>query len=173
MISFRESYASTEETNDANVSITFLDPELKIPERARVFSKKSPSLSIVAVLERSLHKKYLIEKMKRLNKKGVLVISCSSKHGRIDLRSLLKELAELEIAHLLIEGGGDTAAGFIEGGFVDRVLFFIAPKIIGGRDAVTSIEGIGVERVRKAVQLEDVELEKIGNDILVKGNIKY
>ncbi len=149
-----------------------LDPDLKIHERARIFSKKSPSLSIVAILKKSLRKKQNIEKIKRLNKKGVLILSCSGKNNRIDLKALLKELAELEIAHLLVEGGGNTAAGFIEKGLVDRVLFFIAPKIIGGKDAITSIEGTGVDEVRKAVKLNVVDVKRIGDDILFEGDVQ-
>ena len=149
-----------------------LDPDLKIPERARIFSKKSPSLSIIAILKKTLRKKQNIEKIKRLNKKGVLILSCSGKNNRFDLKTLLKELAELEIAHLLVEGGGNTAAGFIEKGLVDRVLFFIAPKIIGGRDAITSIEGTGVDKVRKALQLKNVDIKRIGDDILFEGDVQ-
>ncbi|MBU1007284.1 MAG: bifunctional diaminohydroxyphosphoribosylaminopyrimidine deaminase/5-amino-6-(5-phosphoribosylamino)uracil reductase RibD [Candidatus Omnitrophica bacterium] len=149
-----------------------LDPELKVPERAGIFSKSSPSLSILAVLKGSLGAKHAAEKVKRLNKKGVLVLSCNARGGRIDLRALLKELAELEIANLLIEGGGDTAAGFLENGLVDRILFFIAPKIIGGRDALTSVEGTGVDKVKKAIGLNNVSVERIGADILVKGDVR-
>ncbi len=149
-----------------------LDPGLRVPERANIFSKKSPSLSIVAISKRSLKKKTVIEKIKRLNKRGVLVITSRGKNGRIDLRTLLRELAELEIAHLLVEGGGETAAGFIENHLVDRILFFIAPKIIGGRDAVTSVEGRGVDKIGKSLQLKDVEIEKIGRDILIKGDVQ-
>ena len=148
-----------------------LDPVLKIPERARIFSKKSPALNIIAILQKSLQNKTVVEKFKRLSKRGVLVISCPGKNGRIDLRQFLKELAGLEIAHLLVEGGGDTAAGFIEGRLVDRVLFFIAPKIIGGRNAITSVEGQGVDKVKKAFTLKDVEVEKIGEDVLIKGYV--
>lgn len=149
-----------------------LDPELKVNEGAIIFSKKSSSLNIIATLKKSLNKRSVIAKVKRLNKKGILVISCSSKGKRIDLKALLTELAELEIAHLLVEGGGDTAAGFIENGLVDRVLFFIAPKIIGGKDAITSVEGHGVEKVKKAVELKDVEAELLEKDILISGYIK-
>jgi len=149
-----------------------LDPHLRVPEDARIFSRRSPSLSIVAVLKKVLDKKAAIEKINRLNKKGVLVIGCPDKAGRIALKGLLKELAGFEIAHLLVEGGGDTVAGFIEAGMVDRVLFFIAPKIIGGRDAVTSVEGCGVDKIKKAIPLKDIEIEKIGCDILVKGTLK-
>jgi len=147
-----------------------LDPDLRVPEGAKIFSRKSPSLSIIAVLKKSLHKKSAIEKIRRLNKRGILVIACSGARGRIDLEELLRELADLEIAHLLVEGGGDTAAGFIEKGLVDRVLFFIAPKIIGGRDAVTSVEGLGVSRVKKALRLKDIEVERIENDVLIKAS---
>ena len=92
-------------------------------------------------------------------------------NGRINLRWLLKELAELETAHLLVEGGGETAAGFIESGLADRILFFIAPKIIGGRDAITSVEGIGVSKINKAVSLKDIEVKRIKEDILIEGRM--
>ena len=148
-----------------------LDPYLRIPERANIFSKKSPSLAIVAILRDTLNKKRALEKVKRLTKKGVLVIGCRNKAGRIDLIRFLNELAELEIAHLLVEGGGDTAAGFIEAGLVDRALFFIAPKIIGGRNALTSIEGLGAGKVRKAIKLRRVKVVSLGEDILVKADV--
>ncbi len=148
-----------------------LDPYLKIPESARIFSKKSPALCIIAVLEKSLNKKATMQKIKRLNKKGVLIISLPGKNGVIDLRKLLKELAELEIAHLLIEGGGETAAGFIEKGLVDKIMFFIAPKIVGGRNAITSVEGTGVDKIKKSVKLENIELERVEEDILVKAYV--
>jgi len=149
-----------------------LDPYLKVPEGARIFSKESPQRCIVAVLTESLNKKSRVKKIKSLSKKGVVVIHHPGKKGRINLRWLLKELARLEIANLLVEGGGDTSAGFIENGLVDRVLFFIAPKIIGGRDAITSVEGRGVDRVKRSVRLKNIEFKKIGDDILVKGDIK-
>jgi diaminohydroxyphosphoribosylaminopyrimidine deaminase/5-amino-6-(5-phosphoribosylamino)uracil reductase len=148
-----------------------LDPCLKTPGSSKIFSKESPSLSVIAVLKHVLKNKDGVEKIKRLNKKGVLIITCCGKDGRIDLKALLRELAELEIAHLLVEGGGDTAAGFIEADMVDRVLFFIAPKIIGGRDAVTSVEGLGVDKVNKAVKFRQVKVEAVGEDILVRADV--
>ena len=149
-----------------------MDPSLRIPERAVIFSKKSPALNIIAILKRTLRKKSNIEKISHLNKRGILVISCQEKKGRIDLRYLLKELAELEIAHLLVEGGGDTAAGFLEEkGLVDKVLFFIAPTIIGGRDAVTSVEGYGAGTVKKSIRVKNVKIKTFGEDILIEGDI--
>jgi diaminohydroxyphosphoribosylaminopyrimidine deaminase/5-amino-6-(5-phosphoribosylamino)uracil reductase len=143
----------------------------RVPERARIFSKKSPRLSIVAISKKLLIDKKVLQKIERLSKKGVLVIACPEKIKRIDLRYLLRELAELEIAHLLVEGGGETIASFIEEELADRVLFFIAPKIMGGRNAVTSVEGRGVAKVKNAFNLKNVELGRIGEDILIKGDL--
>jgi len=149
-----------------------LDSHLKTPENARIFSGQSPALNIIAILKKSLNDRHVIKKLERMNKEGILIIACPGKNNRIDLKWLLKELAELEIAKVLVEGGGDTIAGFIEQGLIDRVLFFIAPKIIGGRKAVTSVEGKGVKNVSQAIKLKDVKVEIIdGGDILV--NAKF
>lgn len=149
-----------------------LDADFKVPENARIFSRSSPALSIVAILKTSLGKKSSSKKIKRLNKKGVLVIPLPGERDRINLNRLLKELAEFEVAHLLVEGGGDTAAGFLENRLVDRVLFFIAPKIIGGRDAISSVEGEGVTKVNKAIGLKNIVIERKGEDLLVRGDLK-
>jgi len=148
-----------------------LDSYFRIPENSRIFSKSSPVLNIVAISRKALKHKLTLKKIERLSKKGVLTIICPARNNRIDLIWLLKELAELEIAHLLVEGGGDTASGFIAQGLVDRVLFFIAPKIIGGKNAVTSVEGKGVKKVSHALRLKNVKVEMLGEDILVKGDI--
>jgi diaminohydroxyphosphoribosylaminopyrimidine deaminase/5-amino-6-(5-phosphoribosylamino)uracil reductase len=148
-----------------------LDSNLRIPEGAKIFSKKSPSLNIVAILRKSLKDPHILKKAERFNNKGILIIVCPGKDERIDLEWLLKELAELEISRLLVEGGGDTIAGFLEQGLADRVLFFIAPKIIGGRTAVTSVEGKGIEKISQAIKLKDVKVEMLGGDILVSAEV--
>jgi diaminohydroxyphosphoribosylaminopyrimidine deaminase/5-amino-6-(5-phosphoribosylamino)uracil reductase len=148
-----------------------LDSGLRVPENARIFSGKSPALNIVAILKKSLNDKSVMKKIERFGKKGILVIACPGKNNRIDLKWLLKELAELEISRLLVEGGGETIAGFLEQGLADRALFFIAPKIIGGRNAVTSVEGKGIKKVSLAIQLKDVKVKTIGEDILVSGAV--
>ena len=148
-----------------------LDSNLRVPENAKIFSKESPSLNIVAILKKSLKDPHIFKKVERFSKRGILIVACPGKNNRIDLEWLLKELAELEISRLLVEGGGDTISGFLEEGLADRVLFFIAPKIIGGRSAITSVEGKGAEKISQAINLKDVKVEMIGPDILVSGYI--
>jgi diaminohydroxyphosphoribosylaminopyrimidine deaminase/5-amino-6-(5-phosphoribosylamino)uracil reductase len=144
-----------------------LDSYLRTPENARIFSRRSPALNIIAILRKSLDDKRVIKKIERMNKKGTLVMPCLARKNRIDLRWLLRELAELEIARLLVEGGGDTIAGFLEQGLADKVLFFIVPKIIGGQSAITPVEGKGMEKVRDAIRLKYIKSQMIGEDILV------
>ena len=164
----RDNPILTSRRNKSPIKIV-LDSYLRVPENANIFSRKSPVLNIVAILRKTLKHKNAMKKITRLGKKSVLVIACPGKNNRIDLKWLLRELAELEISRLLVEGGGDTIAGFIEQGFADRALFFIAPKIIGGRNAVTSVEGKGIDRISQAIELKDVKVEMIGRDILVSG----
>ena len=164
----RDNPILTSRRNKSPIKIV-LDSYLRVPENANIFSRKSSALNIVAILKKTLKHKNAMKKITRLGRKSVLVIACPGKHNRIDLKWLLRELAELEISRLLVEGGGDTIAGFIEQGLADRALFFIAPKIIGGRNAVTSVEGRGIDRVSHAIELKDVKVETIGGDILVSG----
>jgi diaminohydroxyphosphoribosylaminopyrimidine deaminase/5-amino-6-(5-phosphoribosylamino)uracil reductase len=72
----------------------------------------------------------------------------------------------------LIEGGGRTAAGALEAGVVDEVLFFIAPILIGGQNAPTAFEGKGFGSVKKALQLKDVWVGRIGNDTVFNARIQ-
>jgi len=88
---------------------------------------------------------------------------------RIDLRALLQRLGEAQIDSLLVEGGGETAASFLEVNLVDKVSLFIAPIIIGGRDAVPAVGGSGSERVADALHLARVSVSHCGTDMMVVG----
>ncbi|HOE65900.1 MAG TPA: bifunctional diaminohydroxyphosphoribosylaminopyrimidine deaminase/5-amino-6-(5-phosphoribosylamino)uracil reductase RibD [Candidatus Hydrogenedentes bacterium] len=100
------------------------------------------------------------------------VVRAPSRKGGVDLRHLMRELAAREITSVLIEGGGTTHASAFEEGIVDKVMFFIAPKIIGGRDAVTAVEGEGIERMAEALPLERMTARPVGEDILVEAYVK-
>ncbi|MDZ4859013.1 MAG: bifunctional diaminohydroxyphosphoribosylaminopyrimidine deaminase/5-amino-6-(5-phosphoribosylamino)uracil reductase RibD [Candidatus Hydrogenedentes bacterium] len=92
--------------------------------------------------------------------------------GGIDLVALMRQLARREIVSVLIEGGGTTHASAFEAGIVDKVMFFIAPKIIGGRDAITAVEGKGATRMADVVHLERMTVRSIGEDILIEAYVK-
>lgn len=89
----------------------------------------------------------------------------------LPLRRALAELVRLGVCSLLVEGGGETNAAFLEAGLVDELAVFIAPKLIGGREAVTPFEGRGVKRVAEALQLKKWSVEAVGGDLLVRGRM--
>jgi len=90
---------------------------------------------------------------------------------RVKLSPLLKTLAEMEIAHLLVEGGGTVIADFFENRLVDRILWFIAPKLIGGKEAPTSFEGKGFPKLSQAISFKKVKARKVGEDLLIEGTV--
>ena len=98
---------------------------------------------------------------------GVEVIRDAT-NGR-DLTKVLEELGRREIQGLLVEGGANVAGKFLDAGLVDKVSFFIAPKIIGGIDAPTAIGGRGVEKLAEGIELQDVKVTQRGQDVEFTG----
>ena len=89
--------------------------------------------------------------------------------GNPDLRAVLKELADKSLQSVLVEGGATVAGAFLDAGLVNKVTFFIAPKIIGGAAAPSAIGGAGIERMSEALELERISIIQRGKDIEVTG----
>jgi len=89
-------------------------------------------------------------------------------NGR-DLRAVLEELGQRSIQSVLVEGGASVAGNFLDAALVNKVSFFIAPRIIGGREAPMAVGGKGAETLRDALELQDVEIAQRGPDIEVTG----
>ena len=106
-----------------------------------------------------------------LQNEGVEIIDCQSNNNHIDINDLMTKLGAMGIDSLLLEGGGTINAAFLEAGCVDEVWTFIAPKIIGGESAKTSVLGRGIERMSDAIQLQNIDIQNINGDILIKGKI--
>ena len=100
------------------------------------------------------------------------VIEVPSDESGLDLKALMKELGRREITTVLLEGGGIAHASALRAGIVDKVLFFVAPKIVGGRDSITPVEGEGIEKMDAAIQLENMTATPVGEDILIEAYIK-
>ena len=100
---------------------------------------------------------------------GAEIIELSAPKGHIDVKALLKKLAEMKITSLLVEGGGEVNASFLEKGLIDKAIFCIAPKIFGGREAKTSVEGEGVKFPNQAIKLKKTHHEMMGEDFIISG----
>jgi len=144
-----------------------VDSQLSIPEGANIFSKNSQVIIVTLPSlpgQETENRKILGEKAK--------ILEVREKAGQINLKDAMKKLAQLEITSILVEGGGTLIGSLFDEGLIDKVLFFISPKIIGGKEAISSVMGKGVVRIDKAVKLKEVKLKRIGEDFLIEGYIK-
>ncbi len=144
-----------------------LDSRARIPLDSNVLNINAQAKTIVAVTKLATE-----EKIERLRKYAEVLI-IPEKDGRVDIVELMKKLAEMEITNILIEGGAEVNASALKGKIVDRVMFFIAPKIIGGNTAPGPIGGNGVEDPSEAIKLTDISIRQVGEDILVSGKPLY
>ena len=108
-------------------------------------------------------------KLVQLQQKGVETILCPGCDNRVDLQALTTKLGQAGIDSVLLEGGGELNEAFLRQGLVDEVYAFIAPKLIGGKDAKTPVEGKGIAWMKEAIALQSVSIEKVGEDFLIKG----
>ncbi len=102
---------------------------------------------------------------------GADLLDLPAHEGRVDLDTLLQRLGQRDLTSVLVEGGGELLRSCFEGRLVDRVLAFVAPVIIGGREAPGPVAGPGVERVAEALRLQDVTTERLGDDTLISGYV--
>jgi diaminohydroxyphosphoribosylaminopyrimidine deaminase/5-amino-6-(5-phosphoribosylamino)uracil reductase len=108
---------------------------------------------------------------KALRAAGAEVIRLESAGGRVRIPALLEALGRRGILSLLVEGGSEVAAQFLDGGHVDRLLWFVAPKIVGGAQAVPAVAGQGAARMDDALVLEDLVVRRVGGDLLLDGRL--
>jgi diaminohydroxyphosphoribosylaminopyrimidine deaminase/5-amino-6-(5-phosphoribosylamino)uracil reductase len=144
-----------------------VDSSLRIPLRAKVL-KHADSKTIIATTDRAPDKK-----INDILKSGNRVIVLKERKGRVDLKKLMKELGKLEITSLLIEGGSSISASVLSERLVDKVMFFSAPKIIGGEDAIPSVGGTSPSRLINAIPVKDLRVMAVGKDVLIEGYPDY
>lgn len=152
--------------NQAQFTRIIVDSRLSTPADSNIFKKPLPV--IIATLKEAsgqeTENNYFLAQKSR-------VLYVKENNGQINLHDLLKKLARLGITNILVEGGGSLIGSLFDNGLVDKLLFFIAPKIIGGKDSITSVKGRGVSRVDKAISIKEMKIKKISGDILVEGLI--
>ena len=111
-------------------------------------------------------------RLKILQKAGAETLACKSGEGVVDIYDLCLKLGQMKIDSLLLEGGGTLNYAFLRIGIVDEIYTFIAPKIMGGAEAKTPVEGEGIEFMSNAIEMVFIETEMIGSDLLIKGSVK-
>lgn len=143
-----------------------LDRELKLPKDIHVFGKDAETIVLTS-------KKHSVKKIAAYaTARRITVLPVKEKNKSLDVKEILKALYRLGISSLMIEGGGELNASFLDAKAVDKVYMFVAPFILGGRTTVSSVEGRGIASVKDAIRLRDVKSSKIGEDFLIEGYVK-
>ncbi len=110
---------------------------------------------------------YKQEKATNLIQAGIKVIPVAGQVDKLDMNEVVVKLGDMGISSVLVEGGAQINASFLENKLADKILSFIAPKIVGGR-APSPVTGQGVNLMRDAYEFELIEVDRFGNDILIK-----
>jgi len=109
----------------------------------------------------------------RLRSRGVEVLGCRLRRGRVDLGAAMRLLAGRGITHIMLEGGATLFGGALRAGIVDRVMLFYAPKLLGGSDAPSMAQGPGPAGIDDCLRLSNMSVRTIGCDFLVEANVRY
>lgn len=143
-----------------------LDSRARTPLSARVVADEFSGLTTVVVTEHAPARR-VAALAKRVN-----VWIAPARAARVDLDWLLEKLGGEQVTSLLVEGGAEVNAAFLMGGFVHRVAFFYAPKILAGRDALGAVGGAGAGSLAETLNLYDLAWKKLGADLLLTAKVR-
>lgn len=143
-----------------------IDSSLKIDINANVVQDKSAK-TIIATTDKADKDKIL-----KLQAQDVdVIVVDKDENDKVDIEKLLDILGQKNICSILVEGGATLSGSFVAKKLVDKVYFFIAPKIIGGKEAKTPVAGTGILNLQEALALKDIQIEKLEEDILIIGRV--
>ena len=149
-----------------------LDSMARTPLNAKVVSDKFAGLTSI-VVSKNAPQSRAAALARRAN---VLIAplarsAAGDRQPAIHLIWLLKKLGSENVTSLLVEGGGEVNASFLLDGLAQRVAFFYAPKILGGRDARKAVAGEGAKSLTDSLQLRDVEWKRLGPDLMLSARV--
>jgi diaminohydroxyphosphoribosylaminopyrimidine deaminase/5-amino-6-(5-phosphoribosylamino)uracil reductase len=142
-----------------------VDARLVVPPRGPLFEDEHPELTWVLCGPHAP-----ASRRRALEGKGVRVLSVRRGGEHVDLRAALRRLAREGLTFVLVEGGGGLGAALLRRGLVDEVHFFVSPTLIGA-DGRAALAELGVARLSRRPRLEDVRVERLGDDLHVQGRI--
>ena len=145
--------------------LVICDTHLRIPEESQIVTSSKKIRTIVAYAGEGKE-----ERKEKLLSTGVELIKCGD-GDQVDLELLFEKLGEMQIDSVLVEGGGTLHGSLLLTGLVNRVYAYVAPKLIGGKEARSPVEGAGFARMGEAEVLNEIEIIPFGEDICITGKM--
>jgi diaminohydroxyphosphoribosylaminopyrimidine deaminase / 5-amino-6-(5-phosphoribosylamino)uracil reductase len=149
-----------------------LDSRAQTPLDSKVVADDCAALTTIVVSKRAT-KERVTALAKRVNVLVSPLVKSAIRHRQspIDLRWLLRKLGTQDVTLLLVEGGGEVNASFLQGGLAHRVAFFYAPKLLGGSTARRAVAGNGATCLAEAIRLHDCHWRRLGPDLLLEAAV--
>jgi diaminohydroxyphosphoribosylaminopyrimidine deaminase / 5-amino-6-(5-phosphoribosylamino)uracil reductase len=146
-----------------------IDGRLRSPASAKVFRQRSPSPTILVTTSTNRSRAERLYGNRRGASSIVEIVAAGSTAGKIDLDALMREFGRRGWAKILLEGGAHLAGAALAAGIVDRVAFFIAPRILGG--GLPAVEGLISRSIRGSIRLGELRVTPVGGDLLIEAEI--
>lgn len=153
------------------------DSNLKIPLDSQIVKTADKHKTIIACAyneacpsqkdDHNQNNYQFTQKRDLLNQEGIQIINVPDENGKVDVTKLLEILGNQGIDSIFVEGGGILNDSLFRANLVNRLEVFVAPKVFGGADAKSPVEGIGIEEVSEATEFNLIDIKKIGQDVLL------
>ncbi len=151
-----------------NPQRVILDTHLRIPLSASVVQAISEAHTTIFTGQQAEK-----GKIAELQARGVGIETVEQdERGTVNLEQVFNVLGNKNVQSVLLEGGADVNGNAYRQRLIDKVLAFIAPMIIGGKDARSPVEGPGIDALRDAIRLSDITIHRFGDDLLIEGYVK-
>ncbi|WP_160041592.1 bifunctional diaminohydroxyphosphoribosylaminopyrimidine deaminase/5-amino-6-(5-phosphoribosylamino)uracil reductase RibD [Paenibacillus sp. USDA918EY] len=139
-----------------------VDSRLRLTPEANLLKVGTSPIVILTTEQAPVERRRLLEEL------GAEILVCGA-GPRVDLKAALEELGRREIGSVLVEGGGALNGELLRARLVDRIVLYFAPKIVGGKHAPHSFDLEGIGRMADAITLDDLEVDRVGDNIFVSG----
>ncbi|APG26716.1 riboflavin biosynthesis protein RibD [Syntrophotalea acetylenivorans] len=143
-----------------------VDSQLRTPPQATLLHLDSSAETLIAHISTAS-----VERRDRLLENRATLLKTAESDGRVDLHDLLAQLGRRGVQSVLLEGGAQLNAAFLKADLIDRMMIFVAPKVIGGNGGFGIFAGEGFARLADAKQLQDIRFRQFGDDILIEGEV--
>ncbi len=146
-----------------------LDSQARLPLNSKLVktAKESPVLLFVSEQADAM-------RVSELKGHGVEVVTAqrNSETGLLDVLNILEELGQRQLTNVFLEAGSAVLGAFLDEGQVDEVHCFLAPKLVGGANALSPFGGLGLQSMENAIELRQQEIQILDGNIYIHGRVQ-